>query len=41
MIAEEFGIEKVAVLATWIEEFEPGRHAFNMIALDTPSTGHA
>jgi len=40
MIAKEFGCEH-AVAAPWIEEFEPGHEAVNIIALSSPPQGNA
>lgn len=36
MIAEAFGIVRDAIVAMWIEEYEPDYLAVNMVALDKP-----
>jgi len=43
MIAKEFGIDfPEGVDKMWMEEFEPGRHAINMVVLTAPrQEGHA
>jgi hypothetical protein len=41
MIAEAFGIDPKGanVGSIWLEEYEPGRHAVNILALITPKEG--
>lgn len=43
MIAAEYGIEfpGAAIVARWIEEFDPGHDAINLLALVTPQEGRA